>query len=141
MRGQITVHTRAQIGSESEEIELQTDAQWTVRSGKTVLRYVETPEEGSPTTVTVTAQDGAVTVKRVGEMSAVMEFADGQERECFYKTPFGEILLIIRTHRTQVEMEETGGAVRLWYDLKNGNDSSRHEVKMTVRGTAEEGRA
>ena len=142
MEGLITVRTRARVGGESEQIELQTDAVWTKEADAVRLCYTETPDEGEPTAVTVTARMGEVTVERKGELSAVMVFADGEARECSYHTPFGDLYLNIRPRRTQVSFGETGGTVRLWYDLENAaGERSQHEVEMAVRRTAGEGRA
>lgn len=139
MRGWITVRTHTTVADDEERMELQAEALWREKDDGWLLRYTEASEDGGSTTVRVTATTSGVVVERSGEMRAVMEFSDGETRECRYQTPFGTILLNIRTHRTETRLTKSGGTVRLWYELENAaGNCSRHEVEMAVKATAGE---
>lgn len=128
----LTVNGSAQ-GEEDEGVRLMTTGLLSGKESHWKLRYNEvSPDNAVSHHVTVSMDDGVVTMQREGEFTTSMVFEKGHRFEGNYVTPFGNIEMGVYPTRVQYQVAEEGkGEVNLQYQLDlRGQFAAMHEINI-----------
>lgn len=88
--------------------------------------------EGTRTAFTITPEE--VTMDRTGSVTSRMVFHKGKKHHFMYETPYGTLALGMDTHVLETELGESGGSMRIEYDLDFENAMlSRNKIHITIR--------
>ena len=80
-------------------------------------------------------KDGVLEMTRKGLVNTSMVFEQGKETVSTYKTPFGEMLLGIRTKELWVTTAEDQIHIKVEYALEaEGRHMAECEIEVLVRG-------
>lgn len=81
------------------------------------LFYQEPAETGLDTRTEITVDGEELTVRRRGAVEMEQSFCRGGHCRGNYRTPYGQLALETRTIQTEVNLTETGGNIKLKYEL------------------------
>ena len=96
------------------------------------LRYNETaPDSAFSNRVTVSMEEGVVTMQREGPFSTAMVFKKGRRFESSYNTPFGALDMAVYPTRVHYSVDNGMGEVNLQYQLDvQGQFAAMHEINI-----------
>ena len=81
-----------------------------------------------------TAQENRVRMQRMGMVSSVLDFLPGEKIVSRYVTVYGEIPVAVDTHSVDIRAQESGGELRLHYDVFMGGErTSGAHMEITWR--------
>ena len=110
------------------------------RSGETTvrLRWTECLEEDSgfsqETHAALQARNGYAMMQRKGPYAVSMAFVPGESKETVYRTPYGEIPVVVCAESVSLTALPEGGEVSLAYGLQiQGGPEDRRRMKLTWR--------
>ena len=84
------------------------------KDSKHIIEYVENNEETGPEETTITvSEDNTVSIVRRGQFSSEMMVEKGKRHHTFYKTPYGELTMGIRSIGVKAKTEH----ILRWYTL------------------------
>ena len=100
-----------------------------------VLEYDDVQdEEKAHIVLTMQPERGHVRMHRMGMVSSVLDFLPGEKIALRYVTVYGEIPVAVDTHRVDILMQESGGELRLRYDVYMGGErTSGARMEITWR--------
>lgn len=76
--------------------------------------------------------DKLVHIHRLGELSGDLWFAEGEERDTRYETPYGRMILTIHTHRIRWDQKKLTLAIR--YNIMiEGQLASMNEMTIQMK--------
>ncbi|WP_276788049.1 DUF1934 domain-containing protein [Veillonella magna] len=134
------------IAGEDTVIELVSPGKYYERGGVKYIRYEEsevTGLEGVQTTIKV--YPTSIVLLRNGKVTMRHYYELGKERESVYKTPFGNLKMVVNTHELTTDITDGIGRVHLGYDISVGGDwQFYNQLDIELREDAEygnEGRA
>lgn len=119
----------------TEDMELKTEGEfWVDDDNQYCVKYVEsatTGYEGSVTTIYI--GNNNVTIKRVGDYSAILILEKGREHYGHYLTPAGGLEIGTRTYTIRPNFNSDGGTLYLRYGIYvNGAFLNLTKMKLTV---------
>ena len=119
-------------GEEDESIRLMTTGVLSGGEPHWKLRYKETLPDGEMSQhITVSMDDGVVTMNRDGMFATAMVFEKGHRFEGSYNTPFGSIEMGVFPTRVHYHVYEGVGEVDLQYQLDlKGQFEAMHELSI-----------
>ena len=83
------------------------------------LSYVESELTGlEGTTTTFHIRPGQITLHREGTLNSEMIFQEGQKHFSLYETPYGGLMLGVKTHRAKARFGAAGGSLSIRYALE-----------------------
>ncbi|WP_251423852.1 DUF1934 domain-containing protein [Veillonella agrestimuris] len=122
-------------------VELISPGTWHEKNGTQYIRYEEssvTGMEGVKTTIKI--QEDSIVLLRTGTVNMRHQYVRGEERESVYETPFGEFLMVVKTHELTVGVQEGVGHVHLGYDISiEGDWQFYNQLDIHVQEDAEDG--
>ena len=100
-----------------------------------VLEYDDVQdEEKAHIVLTMQPERGHVRMQRMGMVSSVLDFVPGEKIASRYVTVYGEIPVAVDTHGVDILMQESGGELRLRYDVYMGGErTSGAHMEITWR--------
>ena len=100
-----------------------------------VLEYDDVQdEEKAHIVLTMQPERGHVRMQRMGMASSVLDFVPGEKIASRYVTVYGEIPVAVDTHGVDILMQESGGELRLRYDVYMGGErTSGAHMEITWR--------
>lgn len=114
VRGLHTLNT-----AQDEEIEVFSAGKYYFRNGKHYLLYDEQVEEnGDVVSNRITLKDGGLEIVKKGAMNAKMTFLREERTECWYETPFGEMLVGLEVTDMKTVEEEDLLEIHIAYRLE-----------------------
>ncbi len=124
-------------GGEAEPIEVITPASYYFKNGRHYVIYDEVVE-GLPgkikNTIKIT-DDRLFEIRKTGLTDTCMVFEKDHIHMSSYQTPFGSIVLGIRTKDMNVEVRENDMDVRIFYELDvNHEPLSNCRMNVHIRG-------
>lgn len=119
-------------GEEDEGVRLMTTGLLSGQEPHWKLRYNETaPDTGVSHHVTVSMDEGVVTMHRDGSFGTAMVFEKGHRFEGKYQTPFGAIDMGVYATKVNYHVAEGIGEVNLQYQLDlSGQYAAMHELNI-----------
>ncbi len=126
--------------TQSDEMELMTEATVYIKQGSVFIVYREAPRKDTPqrrTIIRITG-DRLLEVHRYeGDVSNGMELRlrSDKETEVCYVFPYGKLKIQIFTHELRVDLDEEGlGTVYAEYSFQMGEYmDKRNKLEMTIR--------
>ena len=100
-----------------------------------VLEYDDVQdEEKAHIVLTMQPERGHVRMQRMGMVSSVLDFLPGEKIASRYVTVYGEIPVAVDTHGVDILVQESGGELRLRYDVYMGGErTSGAHMEITWR--------
>ena len=100
-----------------------------------VLEYDDVQdEEKAHIVLTMQPERGHVRMQRMGMVSSVLDFVPGEKIASRYVTVYGEIPVAVDTHGVDILVQESGGELRLHYDVYMGGErTSGAHMEITWR--------
>ena len=106
----------------------------TMTGGKDAWRidYTETQPDNESSDVTLTLDQGVVTMQRSGAFATSMVFEQGRRFEGSYRTPYGDLDMGVYPTHVKYEVDgAAGGKVDLVYQLDlQGQFAAMHELRI-----------
>lgn len=122
-----------------EETELITEGRFYKSKDKLYIFYTEDEtEEASNCTVMITVSDNDITISRKGEFNSKMHYREGETEEVIYHTPFGDMLLLLKTLQVDNQLTENGGTLRLVYRLSVNEETIHNDLTIKVKNGKDE---
>ena len=90
--------------------------------------------EGSVTTSTIIVADGAVTIKRMGDVRSNMTFDARRKTTSPYFTQYGVLTIDIKTDLIASNLDSNGGTLRLKYTLTIQGEKYYNDMIINVIG-------
>lgn len=125
----------------SEEImELVTHGMLSGEEGDYSLSYPESELTGLEGTVTtIHIEKDRITLRREGTLNSQMVFQEGKKHFSLYETPYGGLMLGVKTHKARSSIGQSGGALEIRYGLEVDNEDvgeNFFDIKVTEPGQA-----
>ena len=104
-----------------------------------VLQYMESQQDEETgeivqSDITLSFQQGRVTMERKGEYTNTMVFAKGQRYEGIYHTPYGELDMAVYTREASCRIDRKKGSIHLKYQLNiQGKYASANELHLEYK--------
>lgn len=123
------------IGSETEVIEFSTVGKIKKTDGGYTLLYDEGEITGSKNSTSLEVKDqSTVVLERTGETSSKLIIQKGIRNNCFYSTPYGNLMIGIFGEEIKNELKDNGGSLKMSYTIdQNLQPISRNIVEIAVR--------
>ncbi|WP_297520915.1 DUF1934 domain-containing protein [uncultured Clostridium sp.] len=116
-----------QMNDEEQVVEVVTPGIFSITEDSFKATYEESEISGMEgTTTSVTIESGKVTLERKGTTETVMLFENNGSNICLYNTPYGVLELTTNTKVLDIDITETGGTVKIDYDLLASSESPIH---------------
>ncbi len=119
---------------EKARCELTSAGLFGIENGVYCIRYEESDNElsGCETALRIEAPN-RISMLRSGKYNTEMVFEMDRRHSCFYRTPFGEMMMGIYSKKVFSELDENGGKVSFAYNIDFNNDLvSENELEITV---------
>ena len=101
----ISISNRQSSNDLSENTELISEGKFYKSGDKFFIFYSESDtEETSACSVMITVEKDKVTMSRKGEFSSKMVYKEGLTDSVSYHTPFGDMLMMLKTEKVVKEM-------------------------------------
>lgn len=114
----LSVEGKQTVEGQSDKIDLKTRAAYVTKNGSRYISYTEydvnQPNRHYRTTVKV-SPDNIVTVMKGGSESHNLILEQGVRHKCEYITSFGMISLGVFTDSVKVDLDDSGGEIRIHY--------------------------
>ena len=104
--------------------------------GFTVV-YNETDEELKGCKTELRYANGVITMTRSGKYNTELIIEKDRRHTCFYRTPYGELIMGIFAKKISNEMTENGGILNFSYTI-DFNNTPASENELTVAVTPKE---
>ena len=130
----ITIRAR-QRGTDGrlETVKHQAEGSYLLKGSRHYIRYLDKhldPKGHVPTTIKL--GEGELVILRQGLVTARQCFRPGCETRSGYETPYGNMELIMHTHRLESDFGEDKGIIHLDYSL-NANGSQVGEYELEIK--------
>ncbi len=117
-------------------IELVTSGRYYKKGDKYYLSYQETEVTGfdDNTTTTLKIDGDTVTMTRFGQVNTHMVFRRGERHMGHYETPYGSFTVGVLPDDVDVNIEDSGGDIRIKYLLEiDNNTKATHDLHLNIR--------
>lgn len=96
------------------------------------IDYTETQPDNESSDVTLTLDQGVVTMERTGSFASSMVFEQGRRFEGSYRTPYGNLAMGVYATHVKYQVEDGAvGEVNLTYQLDlQGQFAAMHELRI-----------
>ncbi len=130
----ISISNRQSSNDLSENTELISEGKFYRSGDKFYIFYSESDtEETSACSVMITVEKDKVTMSRKGEFSSKMVYKEGLTDSVSYHTPFGDMLMMLKTEKVVNELTELGGNLRLCYKLIINGEEMDNDLELSVK--------
>ena len=103
--------------------------------GDVHLSYTEHTEGGDVHT-SICKSESTVTVNRSGAINSIIAFTEGEHFSGIYSVPPYKFDIAVYTRKVRCDMRESGGTVRLIYDMEVGGAKKSCIMKIEVKAEA-----
>ena len=118
--------------------ELTTSGEYETAEGGCKIVYKETDEALLDCITTLTADSKKISMMRSGRYNTEMIIELDRRHNCYYSTPYGEMLMGIYCKFIENNVGESGGTLRFAYTIDFNNvPASENELLITVTEKAE----
>lgn len=126
-------------GQNDEPTELISRGIYSYSPEEQKLSYMESELTGLEGTMTeFVVRPEQIVLSRTGAVTSRMVFSRGPRQSFVYDTPYGAMTMGMDTHVLTSKMEESGGDIRIEYDLSFENVLlSRNKFSISIKETSE----
>lgn len=131
----ITVINKQVVDGQEESIEVVTPGKFYQKGGSYYVVYEETQISGMEgTTTTLKIEDKKVTLIRFGTTVSRLSFQVDVKNTSLYKTPFGIMEITVKPSAVDINIDDMGGEVKLFYELEvAGSEVIVNELIIKIR--------
>lgn len=131
----VTIKSRQTVDGREESIELITSGKFYKYEDEYSVVYDETEISGMKgTTTTVNIRKGEVDLIRTGTTNARLGFKKGVKDVSLYSTPYGILELAISPSLIDINIDDSGGEVRMSYRLETeGLQTSINDLYIKIQ--------
>ena len=123
---------------EEYEAELTTSGEFEITENGCRVVYSETDEELDNCVTTLDVEGSRkISMTRSGKYNTEMVIEKDRRHSCYYKTPYGELIMGIFAKNVLSEMTEKGGILNFSYTI-DFNNTPASENELTVAVTPKE---
>lgn len=123
---------------EEYEAELTTSGEFEITENGCKVIYSETDEELDNCITTLDVEGSRkISMTRSGKYNTEMVIEKDRRHSCYYKTPYGELIMGIFAKNVLSEMTENGGMLNFSYTI-DFNNTPASENELTVAVTPKE---
>jgi uncharacterized beta-barrel protein YwiB (DUF1934 family) len=127
--------TQSMDSQGSSVLELVTEGRYYKKGSTYYITYKESEVTGMDgTTTTLKVADGIVTLMRFGSVNSQFIFQKGQKHVSYYDTSYGAFTIGVFTNDIDINVDDTGGEIRVDYELEiDNNKSGDNDFHMLIR--------
>lgn len=134
----IKIVGKQSVDGENDVVEVETTGHYEEKDGVKYIYYKEYIEdengESEKDTTVKIESNNVVSIIRTGEYQSQLMLELDRQHQCFYQTPFGDILIKVYTSEMSVELNDDGGVVKVAYSLNfNGDFGSENEFVIELK--------
>ena len=129
----IEVRNTQTIDGVQDVIEEKAAGRYYERGEKKYIIY-ETAVEGGTVTSSVIVADGAVTIRRSGDVKSNMTFDIRRKTMSPYYTPYGALMISAETDMIASALDSAGGSLRIKYTLTIQGEKYYNDMMIKVIG-------
>ena len=120
---------------EKDTLELITEGKYYQTGSNYYITYKESEVTGMDgTTTTLKVGNGVVPLMRFGKINSQFVFQKGQKHISSYDTEYGSFTIGIYANNVDINIDDTGGEIRVGYQMEIDNQSSgRNDFHMFIR--------
>lgn len=124
---------------DSDNVELITSGSFYQKGNKFYIIYNENEEMGmADCSVTIVVDGETVIMRRHGGYELKLTYREGESESVVYYMPFGEINMTQTTKKVEHNLDDSGGSMRIVYELSIGGDVQLNKLSITVKRKDEE---
>lgn len=123
----VVLTTSQKVGDQREQDCMELQGELFEKENSTHLLYTE-----NNTKTHVRISGDTVHVHRLGELSGDLWFVDGDERDTRYETPYGRMMLTIKTHKIEWDAKRMRLYIR-YNILTDGQLISMNEMTVEMK--------
>ena len=94
--------------------------------------YILYKDQTTQTNTTVKVSEQGVSVKRIGSLNGHLQFHKEEVKRCLYGTPFGNMLIDIKTSNIEVYLLEKGVKIYIEYSIIMDEEKVSDNVFMIM---------
>lgn len=126
------------VDGEEDVMEVETTGHYEEKDGIKYIHYKEYVEddngEGERDTLVKIEGDNLITIIRKGEHQSQLMLELDRQHQCYYQTPFGDIIIRVYTSVMKIDVDDSGGKVQAVYSLNfNGDFGSENEFLIEFK--------
>lgn len=134
----IKIVGKQSVDGENDVVEVETTGHYEEKDGVKYIYYKEYIEdengESEKDTTVKIESNNVVSIIRTGEYQSQLMLELDRQHQCFYQTPFGDILIKVYTSEMSVKLNDDGGVVKVAYSLNfNGDFGSENEFVIELK--------
>ena len=136
-RCELTIYNHHSLNGENTDstVHANGDFEWTGNDGSFKIHYKEELDDAVESLTTIDFKDMEhVTISRSGPLSPNLLLVKGENKECKYETPFGDISMFVAAKEITSDVTAEGGTLEIAYSIDfNNGDVSENKTKITVK--------
>lgn len=127
--------TQTDTGKNINKLELVTEGKYYKKGELYYVTYKESEVTGMEgTTTTLKVHNNVVTLLRFGVVNNQFIFEEGQKHISYYDTPNGAFMIGVQTKSINVDIDDTGGEIKVDYLLEMDNKKlGENDLYMHIR--------
>lgn len=134
----IKITGKQTVDGEQDVIELETTGRYEEKDGVRYIYYTEYVEEddgdSERNTVVEIANESLVTIIRTGDYESRLMLELDSQHQCFYQTPFGNLMITVFTSLIDFDLSVDGGYIKVAYSLNFNSDfGSENEFSIELK--------
>lgn len=125
---------------EEQTTELICEGKFYESGEKLYIFYKEDDAEDSGvSSIMIIISGTEVTLNRKGEFGSKMHYIEGKTKQVIYKTPYGDMVFLLKTLKIENNLEMNGGTLRLLYKLIINGEEMNNDLLITVSKNQKKG--
>lgn len=131
---QITLVNNQKSGGDTDRIEFISGGNFYEKDGVFHITYKEHSEMGmGDSRVFLKVEGSRITMRRMGEFQTTMDYNPDRITDFFYRMPYGEMNIKIKTERVENKLTDAGGCVNFSYVLLMNGEEIYNDVELSVK--------
>lgn len=121
---------------ESERVDNRYQGEFYVKNEKLYLSYEEEAEgmDDARTIIKIDPERERVLLMRQSPAAMRQDFVIGEKQDGYFKTPYGEIEISIKTQKLKIDIGEDTGIIRINYQVfLGGSLNAEHRLKLNYK--------
>lgn len=121
---------------EQDKIKNEYNGEFYIKNEKLYLSYEDDSEgmEGALTIVKIDPERERVLLLRQDPAAMKQDFLVGKKQDGYFKTPYGEIKIAVKTTELEIDINENTGIIKINYQLFLGGElNAEHRLKLNYK--------
>lgn len=121
---------------ESEKVDNRYQGEFYIKNEKLYLSYEEEAEglDGARTIIKIDPERERVLLMRQSPAAMRQDFVIGEKQDGYFKTPYGEIKISIKTQKLKIDVGEDTGIIKIDYQVfLGGSLNAEHRLRLNYK--------